>query len=194
MLKFGKLPAYVCGLSELENHKTIGMTHVLSILDPGTPEPTALANYVPHRRTTLYFHDEIDPGANWILPQAEHIEAILSFGRSLVDDAVVNPGQQFLVHCHMGISRSTAALITLLALIDPTESEDAIMTQVLKSRPEAWPNCLMVDLADVLLERNGRLSAALGRLYAVQLKMKPEMGIYLRANGRGREVDRGQQS
>jgi hypothetical protein len=89
----------------------------------------------------------------------------------------------------MGISRSTAAMATLLSFVHPDEDEDEIFAQVLKLRPEAWPNCLMVVLADELLGRRGRLTAALGRLYAVQLAKRPEMGRYLRTHGRGREVD-----
>ena len=32
----------VCGLQELDDHGDRDVTHVLSILDPGTPEPAAL--------------------------------------------------------------------------------------------------------------------------------------------------------
>jgi predicted protein tyrosine phosphatase len=179
----------ICGLSELDRHSTRGITHVLSILDPDTPEPDVFGTYQPHHRTTLRFHDDIDPGTNLVLPQIEHIETILAVGRLLGDNAGARGERHILVHCHMGISRSTAAMATLLAFEHPEEDENTIFAQLLKLRPEAWPNCLMVALADDLLGRRGRLTAALGRLYAVQLVNRPAMGPYLRKHGRGREVD-----
>ena len=50
----------------------------------------------------------------------------------------------------------------------------------------------MIVLADELLGRRNRLTAALGRLYATQLAKRPELGPYLRKHGRGREVDMAQ--
>jgi len=71
----------VCGLDELDAHSARGVTHVLSILDPDRSEPESFWTYDPHHRTTLHFHDEIEPGPGLVLPQREHVQAILSFGR-----------------------------------------------------------------------------------------------------------------
>jgi len=179
----------ICGLEELDRHSDRGVTHILSLLDPNSPEPEIFGTYQPHRRTTLRFHDEIDPGPNLVLPQAEHVEKILAFGRSLAAQAGNGGERHILVHCHMGISRSTAATAAILAAIHPVESEDAIFSELLRQRPEAWPNCLMIAFADDLLARNGRLVTALGGLYAAQLVRRPDLGPYLRKHGRGREVD-----
>src|SRR6476660_7842329 len=180
----------VCALNELECHSAHHASHVLSILDPDTPEPPVFATYGPHSRTTLRFHDEIDAGHNYILPQPEHIETILALGRSLVADEKAE--SHVLVHCQMGISRSTAATAALLAVVYPDEDEWQIFTRLLQLRPEAWPNCRMIVLTDELLGRRNRLTAALGRLYATQLAIRPEIGPYLRKHGRGREVDMAQ--
>src|SRR6185312_4028552 len=109
----------VCGLNELDVYSTRGVTHVLSILDPGTPAPEVFTTYQSHARTTLRFHNEIDAGLNYTLPQTEHIESILELGRSLL--AAEDEGRHVLVHCHLGISRSTAAMAALLAVIYPYE-------------------------------------------------------------------------
>jgi predicted protein tyrosine phosphatase len=53
----------------------------------------------------------------------------------------------------MGISRSTAAMGTLLAALNPTQDEHQIFDLVLRLRPVAWPNCLMIELADNILGR-----------------------------------------
>ena len=102
-----------CGLDELPSHRTRGVTHVLSILDPDWPEPDAFRAYDPHHRTTLQFHDAIEPAPGIILPRADDVEAILSFGRSLAREAVAGEERHLLVHCHLGISRSTQGLSVL---------------------------------------------------------------------------------
>jgi hypothetical protein len=47
----------------------------------------------------------------------------------------------------------------------------------------------MIEFADELLGRRGRLVTALTGLYAQRLKMQPEYERALRFGGRGREVD-----
>ena len=94
----------ICGLSELQSHRTRGVTHVLSILDPEWPEPEPFRAYDPHHRTTLNFHDVIEPGPGLILPRREHVERIVAFGEDLKDSAVEGRDPHLLVHCHMGIS------------------------------------------------------------------------------------------
>lgn len=179
----------ICGLDELGHHSACGVTHVLSILDPDWPEPDAFWTYDPHRRTTLHFHDVIEPGPDLVLPQSEHVEAILDFGRSLAADTTLREDAHLLVHCHMGVSRSTAAMAMLVAQSSPREIEDEIFARLLELRPQAWPNSRMIEFADDLLGRRGRLTAALGGLYAQQLAKRPETEHFMRTHGREREVE-----
>jgi predicted protein tyrosine phosphatase len=158
----------VCGLDELEHHSAQGITHVLSILDPGSPEPEAFWAYGPHQRVTLHFHDTVQPGADLVLPTVENVETILGFGRSVIAQAERHQ-IHLLVHCHAGISRSTAAMAILLAQAGPKGVEDSVFGQIQELRPQAWPNSLMIGLADELLGRKGRLSAALDRFYTRQI-------------------------
>jgi predicted protein tyrosine phosphatase len=181
----------VCGLEELASHGTGSVTHVLSILDPDLPDPAAFRAYARHHRTTLRFHDAIDPAPGLILPGAAHVETILAFGRSLAPEAAASDACHLLVHCHMGISRSTAAMLMLLAQARPQEDEDALIARLRAIRPQAWPNLRMIELADDLLGRRGRLAAALGPHYARQLAARPDMAEPMRRAGRGREVDMG---
>jgi hypothetical protein len=67
----------IYGLHALKDHSARGVSHVLSILDPGWPEAEAFWAYDPQHRTTLYFHDIIAPRGDLILPSQEHVEAIL---------------------------------------------------------------------------------------------------------------------
>jgi predicted protein tyrosine phosphatase len=178
----------ICGLDELDYHSARGVTHVLSILDPEWPEPESFWAYDPHHRTTLHFHDVIEPGPNLVPPQRDHVEAILNFGRSLAADAAERRDTHLLVHCHAGVSRSTAAVAMLLAQAHPDNNEDAMFARLLGLRSQAWPNSLMIKIADELLERQGRLSAALRKLYARQMETDPEIEYFMRTFGRSSEL------
>ena len=65
-----------------------------------------------------------------------------------------------LIHCEAGISRSSAAALILYACwLGPGREREA-MRRVLTQRPMAIPNRRMVELADRLMKRDGRLLEA----------------------------------
>ena len=175
----------VCGLDELDRHSGRGVTHVLSILDPDWPEPEAFQDFDPHFRATLRFHDAIEPGPGVVLPQKPDVDAILAFGRD------AGGVRHLLIHCHAGISRSTAAMLMILAQAHPRETEGAIVDRLLEIRPQAWPNSRMIAFADELLSRDGRLGAAVRRIYAARLETEPDLAETMRRLNRAREVELG---
>lgn len=66
-----------------------------------------------------------------------------------------------LIHCEAGVSRSSAtALIMYAYWLGPGREAEA-MGRVLSQRPVAIPNRRMVELADRILDRGGRLVEAL---------------------------------
>ena len=135
----------VCGLDELDGHAARGVTHVLSILDPEWPDPEAFLAFDPHFRATLRFHDAIEPAPGIVLPETSDVEKILAFGRDAGDVS------HLLIHCHAGISRSTAAMLMILSQAHPDDSEDAVADRLVAVRPQAWPNSRMVGFADEFL-------------------------------------------
>jgi predicted protein tyrosine phosphatase len=180
----------VCGLDELAGHGAGRVSHVLSILDPAWPDPEAFAAWEPHRRTILHFHDAIEPAPDIHLPRPEHVRAILAFGRSLSEDARdTGRDGHLLVHCHAGISRSTAAMAMMMAQAEPEADEDAVMDRLHAIREKAWPNLAMIEMADGMLGRDGRLVAAAARLYRRQLAIRPQLVAFMRGLNRDREVD-----
>jgi predicted protein tyrosine phosphatase len=175
----------VCGLDELDRHSARGVTHVLSILDPEWPEPEAFRDFDPHFRVTLRFHDAIDPDPRVVLPQKSDVDAILAFGHDAGDV------RHLLIHCHAGLSRSTAAMLMILAQAHPHETEEAVVGRLLQIRPQAWPNSRMIGFADDRLDRDGRLSAAIARIYARRLEIEPDLAQTMRRLNRAREVELG---
>ena len=172
----------VCGIEELPLHQVAGVTHVLSILDPDWPAPEALGRYEASRRLELRFHDIIDPQPGWIAPAAADIERLLAFGGELGREA------HLLVHCHAGVSRSTAAAALILAERHPDQPAAAALDAVSRRRPKAWPNLRILELGDALLGRRGEIVDAGARLYRKAMARDPTLAFAMTMGGRGREV------
>jgi predicted protein tyrosine phosphatase len=177
----------ICGISELPAHSDIGISHVLSILDPEWPVPDAFGSFGEHARLELRFHDIIEPTPGMVLPRREHVEQVLAFGR----DMLAEPSGQanLLVHCHAGISRSTASMLLILAQALPNVKAESLAEEVLRIRDKAWPNLRLIEMGDSLLGRGGAIVTAAHRLYGAQLGRKPEIGPMMSAVGRSREVE-----
>jgi predicted protein tyrosine phosphatase len=142
----------VCPLSavsdEIERSRP---ARILSLLAPHQDAPDAPPG-VP--RLTLRFHDIDRPAEGLIAPDRAMVADILDFG-----EAWSEPGP-LLIHCWMGISRSTAAALILACAADPSRSELDAAHALRQAAPTATPNALVVALADERLERGGRLIAA----------------------------------
>jgi predicted protein tyrosine phosphatase len=173
----------ICGLRELADHREV--THLLSILDPDHPDLEDLEPVPPRQRLTLRFHDVIAPTPGSVSPEPSHVETILEFGRRLPD---ADPAH-LLVHCHAGVSRSTAAMTALLLQAHPDARETDILAHVRSIRPQAWPNSLMIAFADRQLGRGGRLLEALPLFYAAQLARYPHVADLMSDLGRAAEVE-----
>ena len=68
---------------------------------------------------------------------------------------------RILIHCEAGVSRSTAAALIMYACWLGPGREHGAMMRVMAQRPIAIPNRRMVEIADRLLDRDGRLLAEL---------------------------------
>jgi predicted protein tyrosine phosphatase len=134
----------VCGVAELEGHSAIGVTHVLSILDPGFPDPDVFGAFGEHQRLDLRFHDITEEQPGMRLAAREDVTALLQFGRDLLHQ----PRAHRLVHCHMGISRSSAAMTLILAQARPDRPAREALAEVRRIRPRIWPNLRVIELGD----------------------------------------------
>ena len=174
----------ICGIDELEPFETRGVTHLLSVLDPEFPEPESLGLLSPARRLQLRFHDTIDVRPGQILVEEEHVRQVLTFGRDLP-----TAKGHLLVHCHAGISRSTAFTILLLAQALPDVSSAKIVAEIVRVRDRAWPNLRIIELGDEILDRKGTLVAAVRARHAEYAKRVPRFVRLMKELGRDREVE-----
>jgi predicted protein tyrosine phosphatase len=124
--------------------------HVLTLV---SPDAEALQVAAP--RTLLRFNDIVEPRAGLVAPSPEQIATILALSGRLVRDATL------LVHCHAGVSRSTAAAYMLACAAQPAGEEPVLAARLRALCPEATPNALMISLADEQLGRGGAMAHAI---------------------------------
>jgi predicted protein tyrosine phosphatase len=173
----------VCGIEELAAHCDAGVSHVLSILDPDWPVPEAFGIFGEHAKLELRFHDVIEEHCrNAVTPQREHVLEVLTFGRRL------GVGAHLLVHCHAGVSRSTASMALILAQACPDVSGARVFEEILRIRSQAWPNLRIVEFGDDALGRRGELVAAATEVYRRQLTNRRYSAEEMRFSGRAREI------
>jgi predicted protein tyrosine phosphatase len=178
----------VCGIDELAGHRDGKVSHVLSILDPEWPVPEAFGAFGEHAKLELRFHDIIDePNADMIAPRREHVAQLLSFGHGLSQEPQADA--HLLVHCHAGVSRSTASMALILAQALPDVAANRVLEEVLRIRPQAWPNLRIIELGDAQLNRRGELVAAAAGIYRTQLERRQYLVEQMRSGGRGREIE-----
>lgn len=113
-----------------------------------------------------YFDDEVvndkhDP--YMVLPYPEAIQRVFGFTKSLTTH------DRLLVHCHAGISRSTAMAMGILCQHGmPPEEACAYIYEI---RPESDPNTLVLQLCDEILGLHGELLTTAIRLYEKQAEL-----------------------
>jgi predicted protein tyrosine phosphatase len=174
----------ICGIPELGQHCEAGVTHVLSILDPGWPDPIAFSDFSAHHRIALRFDDVIADMPGMIAPTPEDVALLLEYGREAMG---AGSDVHLLIHCHAGVSRSTATAALLLAQEDPTRPVETIFAEIAAQRPRAWPNLLLLEYGERALRRPGALVPAAAAQYRRVLDANPQFGDYIKNNGRGRE-------
>jgi len=146
----------VCPLSEVARELTYSRpARLVSLLAPDQDAPEAPAD-LP--RLILRFHDISEARAGMVAPSRAMVSQLLAFG------AAWREPDPLLVHCWMGISRSTDAALVLACAANPERNEAEIALALREASPTATPNPLIVALADDLLGRQGRLSAAAARI------------------------------
>jgi predicted protein tyrosine phosphatase len=146
---------HVCSLARL--HETVedtGARHVVSLIgdEARIERPSAIE---AENHLWLRLHDISAPLDGYIMADEEHVAELLNFVRGWDRRAPL------VVHCYMGISRSTASAFASVCALNPRRDEARIAQALRRASPTATPNIRIVSLADRLLGRNGRMVAAI---------------------------------
>ena len=146
---------HVCSLARLqETVEDSGARHVVSLLgdEARIERPSSVA---PENHLWLRLHDISAPLDGYIVPGEQHVADLISFVRAWDRRAPL------VVHCFAGISRSTASAFAAVCALNPQRGEDGIAQALRRASPTATPNIRIVSLADRLLNREGRMIAAI---------------------------------
>ena len=145
----------VCPLSRVrENVRRHQPDRVISLLDPDGDFPELGEEY-RDRHLRLRLHDITIPGDDPFPPSPAHVAELLRF------IAGWNRARPLLVHCHAGISRSTATAFIAACYVNPGVDEAAIAAALRSSAPLSRPNERLVQLADEAMGRGGRMTEAI---------------------------------
>ena len=108
---------HVCSLARL--HETVedtGARHVVSLIgDEGNV--VRPGNVAPENHLWLRLHDISTPLDGYIMPGEEHVADLIRFVRGWDRRAPM------VVHCYMGISRSTASAYASVCALNPQRDE-----------------------------------------------------------------------
>ncbi len=179
-------PAYrmtISGLVRMESGDFGNPDHVISILDPGWEVPGPLVDRDKDSLTSLRFHDEVQPAPGVQLPSREDVVSLVRLGEHLVG----NGCSHLHVHCHMGVSRSTAVAAIVRVAAAPNQIQEAF-DEIDRIRIRNWPNSLMIGFADEILDLGGAMTQALIAHHRRVAERDPDLAEVIIAHGRGHEV------
>lgn len=125
-------------------------SHVVTLLEAGLMSQAPRALY-PDRHLKLAVHDIWQEVAGETLPDEGLVRKLLDFTRTW------DGRDPMLVHCWAGVSRSTASAFIVACDHNPEADEAVIAKALRKASPGATPNPLIVQLADDVMGRGGRM-------------------------------------
>lgn len=150
----------VCSLARL--HDTVaahGASHVATLINARTPveRPPGIA---PERHLFIGMSDITEAMDGHILPAEEHVQTFLDFAHGWG----ARREKPMVVHCWAGVSRSTAGAFIAACALAPETPEEHWAKAIRQKSPTATPNARLVAIADELLGRRGRMSAAIEQI------------------------------
>lgn len=141
---------FVTDMNTARSQHYASADRIISLLDPDLSGVWPVRGDGSH--LCLHFDDIDGQRVGQIPPGRADVRRILEFGRALPDDG------QCLIHCHAGVSRSTAAAIAVL--VARGHAAETAFEEIRAMRGDLfWPNQLITEMADQELGQAGRLSA-----------------------------------
>ena len=149
---------HVCSLAALPSTvETTGARHILTVMG-NISKVLRPASVLEENHLMISMDDINEPADGFVAPSHEHVQTALAFIRKWDRSAPL------VIHCYAGISRSTASAFMAACALNPQRSELSIAQQIRAASPSAYPNRLIVSLADKALGRDGRMIDALDHI------------------------------
>lgn len=131
-----------------------GATHVISLLHSRERNLLFLPKSFKRENWLFLDMDDVISETAEAAPKLEQVERLLEWAKKLPSDA------HLVVHCHAGVSRSTAAALAIKVQELGVDRVPEAIDWLLEARPQACPNPVITKFADELLGAKGELHAA----------------------------------
>jgi len=157
---------HVCSLARIATTVAEARaSHLVSLINDDTAvvRPVAIAE---ENHLFLGINDITEPQDGLVLPGEEHVQRLIAFADGW------HRQQPMVIHCFAGISRSTAAAFITLCATRPERDERDIARRLRAASAIATPNALLVALADDILDRHGRMVAAIAAIGRGEMAME----------------------
>ncbi|MEM9546922.1 MAG: hypothetical protein AAGA77_13160 [Bacteroidota bacterium] len=125
--------------------------YVISIADPGVAQKTVLKNIPQKNKLELAFYDVYDPDFPHG-PRKKHLKKLFKFA-----EKIERFENEIIVFCSKGYSRSPAIAYILWCWKLGYKKEKEALIKAFDNDRENMPNFLLVQIADSLLQRGGRM-------------------------------------
>ena len=133
-------PVHVCSLHQIRELDVSTYDGIITIEDTTIREPFRVQTDEP-KQLILRFDDINQPMDDYVTPQMSHIKRALEFADKI-------EGGSLLIHCHAGISRSSAIALAVIAKrLGPGKEEEAVNT-LEHINPNCRPNKSIVEMTD----------------------------------------------
>jgi len=134
--------------------------HLVSMSDPPDGPPREVENHAG-RTLALIFYDTDEGDRDFKAPTRNDVAQIIEFAKD------IQPGEHTVCHCNAGISRSSAAALTIIAskLERTPEGAQQALEELMRVKDVIHPNRTMVKYADELLGFEGSLWKAYAAIY-----------------------------
>jgi predicted protein tyrosine phosphatase len=125
-------------------------THTISLIDPCLADA-----YIPCIRSGQHHvfrsYDQEDP------TKTNHIRELVLDSMLAIETALCTIDARILIHCHAGVSRSTAIALGAICLTDRNMTAKLAMQALLNLCEKPWPNRRIVEELDLVLSFQGTL-------------------------------------
>ena len=144
----------ICNINEVQEfvENSEDVTSVVSITNT-TRVPVEFPEDLFQTHLSFDDHESEDQPFH---PRKEHVLTLIKAGQDILDMEGT-----CVIHCHGGICRSTAAAFILMCMEMGEGKEREAASRLMLNNENAIPNMLMIDHADRILGRDGKMVEAM---------------------------------
>lgn len=157
---------HVCSLSRVAATVAASeASHLVTFLHMPVERPASIP---AERHLYLSMADIVAPSPGLTEPAADHIDRLLAFVGEW------DRAKPMVIHCFAGISRSTAGAFVALCHLLPEVPEADLAKRLRKASAVATPNARVVEIADGVMGRGGRMIEAVRRIGAGEMAFESD--------------------